>query len=99
MCEKSKIDPISPGAALFCMLMNIFFIFPFGTFVHACLSVRYTNSAIMGFCQLVALALFPPIGWVWGIIYGCLIYSVSIENAHKNTGGYILVSGGIPVQT
>ena len=89
MC--GKIDPISPPAALVCMLLNIFFC-PLGTWIHACMSERYHVSFLVGLGQFILLPLFPLtiIGWIWAIVYGIQIYQVSADHARKQLGGYIL---------
>ena len=89
MCGSDSIEPIQPGVALACMLLNIFFFAPLGTWIHACNSEKYTNSFLIGLAQFVLLIFFPftIIGWIWAIIYGVQIYQVSTDHARKNAGG------------
>ena len=95
MCSSDDIDPISPGAALVCMLLNIFFFAPLGTWIHACLSENYMKSFCIGMAQLVLLVIFPLtiVGWIWAIVYGVQIYNVSNEHARKQNGGYLNMGG------
>ena len=89
-------DPIAPGGAFACLIMNVLF-FPLGTFVHACLADNYGPSFCTGLLQIVLFVILPPItsliSYIWGLMYAVSIIKSSQQHYQKTQlGGYVSVS-------
>ena len=84
MCVKKWIDPIDPTLAILIIVLNVFGT-PLGTFVYAFMSKRYHISFLVGICQVILILLIvPAIGaWIWGIVWGVMIYKKSVKHQKK----------------
>ena len=79
-----QVDPISKGTAIMCLIFNIIFVFPLGTFIHACNSKDGCLSLLVGLITIPFL-LIPDAfiyAWSFSIFYGSMILRSSI-NAEK----------------
>ncbi len=73
------IDPVTKMQAVMCIVFNIIFFFPVGTFIHACLSKNGCISLLVGFLTTFLLLIkgVTEYAYALSIMYGIFILIVS----------------------